>query len=67
MKALRTQNDSLQWEIHRLDAENRKLRSGNPEASDRLDLEAELEQTKADAAALTEQLQACTKQLKELG
>ena len=61
----KTLNDSFQWEVHRLDAENRRLRSGNPEANDRLDQEAELEQTKADAVELTEQLQAYKKQLKE--
>ena len=66
MEALRTHNDNLQWEVHRLDAENRKLRSENPEASNRLDLETELEQTKLDAAGLTEQVQAYQWQLEEL-
>ena len=66
MEALRTCNDNLQWEVHRLDAENRKLWSENPEASNRLDLETELEQTKLDAAGLTEQVQAYQRQLEEL-
>ena len=59
-------NDNLQWEVHRLDAENQKLRSENPEASNRLDLETKLEQTKSDVVALTEQVQAYQRQLEEL-
>ena len=66
MEALRTQNDSLQWEVHRLDVANRKLRSSNPEASERLDIESELEQTKSDVARLTEQAQAYQRELEEL-
>ena len=66
MEALRTHNDNLQWEAHRLDAENRKLRSENLKASNRLDLESELEHTKLDAAVLTEQVQAYQRQLEEL-
>ena len=46
MEALRTQNDSLQWEVNCLDAENHKLRSANLDAGQRVDLEAKLEQTK---------------------
>ena len=66
MEALRTQNDNLRWEVNRLDAENRKLRSGNPDAGERVDLEAELEQTKRDVATLTEQVRVYQRQLEEL-
>ena len=55
MEALRTKNDSLQWEVHRLDAENRKLRAEKPELGERLDLAAELEQAKGDVAELMTQ------------
>ena len=58
VEALRTQIDSLQWEVNRLDAKNLKLRSQSAEASTRVDLEAELERTKQDVAGLTEQLRA---------
>ena len=37
MEALRTKVDSLEWEVHRLEAENRLLREANPEASERLE------------------------------
>ena len=53
MEALRTKADSLQWEINRLDAENRRLRADDPAASERVDLEAELEQSRSDVAELT--------------
>ena len=53
---METHNDNLQWEVHRLDAENQRFRSENAEASDHLDLETELEQTKSDVVALTEQV-----------
>ena len=66
MEALRTQNDSLQWEVNRLDAENRILRSENPDRSARVDLEIKLEQTKKDVETLTKQFQACQSQLAEL-
>ena len=66
MEALRTQNDSLQWEVNRLDVENQKLRSANPQASDRLDLESELEQAKGDVVTLTEQVRGYQRQLEEL-
>ena len=45
--------DSLQWEVNRLDAENRKLRAEYPVASECVDLEAELEQSRSDGAELT--------------
>ena len=55
MEALRTKIDGLQWEVHRLDAENRKLRAKKPELGERVDLAAELEQTKGDVAELMTQ------------
>ena len=66
MDALRTKVDGLQWEINRLDAENRRLREGNPEASERVDLEAELQQAKSDEVGLTQRIQMYEKQLEEL-
>ena len=59
VEALRTQLDSLQWEVNRLDAENRKLRSGNDAVSRVVDLEAELNQAKQDSAELATELEAC--------
>ena len=50
MEALRTKADSLQWEVNRLDAENRRLRADNPAASEQVDIEAELEQSRSDVA-----------------
>lgn len=38
---------NLKWEINRLDAENRRLRDENVEVSARIDLEADLEQSKS--------------------
>ena len=55
MEALRTKIDGLQWEVHRLDAENRKLRTEKPELGERVDLAAELDQTKEDVAELMTQ------------
>ena len=57
--------DSLQWEVNRLDAENRRLRADNPTASERADLEAELEQSRGDVARLTSQLQEQERQVEE--
>lgn len=51
--------DGLQWEVNRLDAENQKLRSQDPEGSARVDLQAELEQAQGDIAGLEEQLKSC--------
>ena len=39
-ETLRTKVDNLQWEVNRLDAENRRLRDDNPETAARVDLEA---------------------------
>ena len=49
METLRTQVDSLQWEINRMDAENRKLRSQNADASEWVDLELKVEQLEGEA------------------
>ena len=51
--ALKTQIDSLQREINRLDAENRKLRESNLERSQFIDLESELALAKEDVTNLT--------------
>ena len=51
MEVLRTQVDNLQWEVNRLDAENRRLWDGDAQASSRFDLEAELEESKAESCA----------------
>ena len=47
---LRTRVDSLQWEVNRLDSENQRLRSQNPESASRVELEDELQRVKEDAA-----------------
>ena len=52
MEALRTKLDGLQWEVNRLDVENRRLRDANEDASRLVDLEAELGQAKQDVDAL---------------
>ena len=65
MEALRTKIDGLQWEVHRLGAENRKLREDNPGASERIDREAELEKTKYDVAELTNHVKVLERQLAE--
>ena len=54
MELLRTQVDNLQWEINRLDAENRQLRDGDVEASASVDLEDEMERLKAEVAQMAE-------------
>ena len=48
-EALRTKVDNLQWEVNRLDVENQRLRSQNPESTSRVELEDELQRAK-DAA-----------------
>lgn len=65
MEALRTKIDGLQWEVSRLDSENRKLRDANVEASERVDLEAELDQLKQDYAGLKTELAASKKGLSD--
>ena len=66
MDALRTKMDNLQWEINRLDAENRRLRSENPDASDRVDRETELEQARTDVAASNERARMYEEQVRKL-
>ena len=63
MEALRTKMDSLQWEVNRLDAENKRLRADNSEAGERADLEMELEQSRKDVADLTSRFEACKEEL----
>ena len=63
MEALRTQIDSLQWEINRLDAENRKLREANEGAVALVDLETELEESKREVESLKESLRAAEERL----
>ena len=64
-EALKTQIDSLQWEINRLDAENRKLRESNLERSKFVDLESELALAKKDVANLTDEVNSQRQQLDE--
>ena len=52
MEGLRTKLDGLQWEVNRLEVENRRLREGDAEASARVDLEGELERSKAELAQM---------------
>ncbi len=59
MEALRTKLDGLQWEVNRLDAENRRLRAASEDASRLVDLESEVEQAKQDVHVLTEELKEC--------
>ena len=66
MEALQTKTDNLQWEINRLDAENRRLRSEHPDVSQCVDLEIKLEQAKSDATASAERAQTYEEQLREL-
>ena len=65
MEALRTKIDNLQWEVNRLDAENRRLRDENADGSARVDLEAELEQSKVEVARMAERVKTCERQLEE--
>ena len=66
MDALRMKVDGLQWEINRLDAENHRLREENPDADERVDLEAKLQQAKSDIVGMSEPVQMYEKQLEEL-
>ena len=64
-EALKTQIDSLQWEINRLDSENQKLRDFSPERSRFVDLESELSLAKEDIASLTAEVNSQRQQLTE--
>ncbi|XP_065918746.1 moesin-like [Dysidea avara] len=55
MATLRTQVDSLQWEVNRLDVENRKLRSQNVDAGKQVDMELQVEQFKEEASKAIEE------------
>ena len=65
MEALRTQVDKLQWELNRLEAENRRLKDRNPDAGRVAVLEAELERSKAEVATVTDQVRVCEQQASE--
>ena len=65
MEALRTQVDSLNWEVQRLDVENRKLRERDPAAEERVDREAELESAKADLVEMATRIKTLEQQLSE--
>ena len=64
-EALKTQIDSLQWEINRLDSENQKLRDINPERSQFVDMEDELSLAKEDITNLTAEVNLQRQQLAE--
>ena len=64
-EALKTQIDSLQWEINRLDSENQKLRDVNPEKSQFVDMEEELSLAKEDITNLTAEVNLQRQQLAE--
>ena len=57
--------DELQWEVNRLGAENEKLRDSNPEVSELLDRETELEGARREAARLTDRMRELERQLEE--
>ena len=63
VEVLRTRLDQLQWEVNRLETENRRLREDNPEHSRVLSLGAELEQSKNEAAELRNRLSKCEQQI----
>ena len=63
MEALRTQLDSLNWELQRLQVENRKLREEHPEAAERIDQEEEVASAREAEAAMTERVQRLEEQL----
>ena len=56
MEVLRTQIDTLEWELNHLRAENWRLKEENPEVSCVGTLEAKLERSKGDVARLTERV-----------
>ena len=56
MEALRTQLDNLQWEVNRLEAENRILRDQDTEASKRVDLTLQVEQAARELQSVQEVL-----------
>ena len=56
MEALRTQLDNLQWEVNRLESENRILKDQDPKASERLDLEHRVEEAEKELQTVQEVL-----------
>ena len=48
--------DNLQWEVNKLEAENRSLRAQDTEASKQVDLELEVEQVTEELRSLKEEL-----------
>ena len=63
MEALRTQVDSLNWELQRLQVENRRLREDNPAAEERVDRGVELESVRAEVAEKTQSIEALEREL----
>ena len=63
MEALRTRVDNLQWEVQRLEVENRKLRERDPAAGERVDREAELESARANVEEMAERIKTMEQQL----
>ena len=57
--------DSLNWEVQRLDVENRKLRQRDPAAEERVDREAELESAKAYLMEMATRIKTLEQQLSE--
>ena len=56
MEALKLKVQNLEWELNKLDAENRKLQSDNLDLGERVDLEGELKQAQGEVVIVTEQL-----------
>ena len=56
MEALKLKVQNLEWELNKLDAENRKLQSDNLDLGERVDLEGELKQAQGEVVVVTEQL-----------
>ncbi len=54
MEALQLKIDGLQWEMNRLDAENKNLRDEHPEVKERIDLATELEKAQEEVAGMAE-------------
>ena len=65
MEALCTKLDELQWEVNRLEAENRKLREDQPGNTDLVDREAELNKSRREVAKLADRMRELERQLQE--
>ena len=55
--------DTLNWEVQRLQVENRRLSDQEPEAGERVDREAELERARADVTERDQRIEALEQQL----